>query len=96
MIVLIQIQKLYQFRYQLGFARFCTVKYNTSVGELDNMFVHLTNVSIQKYGVSNADISEIFMSNFSARTLSFFKFLETRVNQGKTSGFSRGRFSRAR
>ncbi|XP_063712833.1 polyglutamylase complex subunit TTLL1-like isoform X1 [Symsagittifera roscoffensis] len=36
--------------YQLGFARFCTVKYNTSVGELDNMFVHLTNVSIQKYG----------------------------------------------
>lgn len=39
-------------RYQLGFCRFCTVKYNASVHELDNMFVHLTNVSIQKHGVS--------------------------------------------
>ena len=38
-------------RYRLGFCRFCTVKYNTSVSELDNMFVHLTNVSIQKHGV---------------------------------------------
>jgi Tubulin-tyrosine ligase family len=39
-------------RYRLGFCRFCTVKYNASVNELDNMFVHLTNVSIQKEGVS--------------------------------------------
>ena len=39
-------------RYRLGFCRFCTVKYNASVNELDNMFVHLTNVSIQKHGVS--------------------------------------------
>lgn len=38
------------FMYQLGFCRFCTVKYNASVTELDNMFVHLTNVSIQKHG----------------------------------------------
>lgn len=36
--------------YRLGFARFCTVKYNANVSELDNMFVHLTNVSIQKHG----------------------------------------------
>ncbi|KAG5442882.1 putative tubulin polyglutamylase ttll1 [Clonorchis sinensis] len=36
--------------YKLGFCRFCTVKYNTDVTELDNMFVHLTNVSIQKHG----------------------------------------------
>lgn len=40
--------KCYLFR--LGFCRFCTVKYNASVNELDNMFVHLTNVSIQKQG----------------------------------------------
>lgn len=33
-----------------GFCRFCTVKYNADVSELDNMFVHLTNVSIQKHG----------------------------------------------
>ena len=39
-------------RYRLGFCRFCTVKYNANVNELDNMFVHLTNVSIQKTGVS--------------------------------------------
>ncbi|VDP86761.1 unnamed protein product [Echinostoma caproni] len=36
--------------YKLGFCRFCTVKYNSNVTELDNMFVHLTNVSIQKHG----------------------------------------------
>lgn len=37
-----------------GFCRFCTVKYDTSVTELDNMYVHLTNVSVQKHGVSLA------------------------------------------
>ncbi|KAH8862813.1 putative tubulin polyglutamylase TTLL1 [Schistosoma japonicum] len=36
--------------YKLGFCRFCTVRYNADVSELDNMFVHLTNVSIQKHG----------------------------------------------
>lgn len=36
--------------YQLGFCRFCHVKYTCSVSELDNIFVHLTNVSIQKRG----------------------------------------------
>lgn len=41
--------KAYQFR--LGFCRFCTVKYDSSVAELDNMYVHLTNVSVQKHGV---------------------------------------------
>uniref|UniRef100_A0A2K5MQ29 TTL family tubulin polyglutamylase complex subunit L1 n=1 Tax=Cercocebus atys TaxID=9531 RepID=A0A2K5MQ29_CERAT len=37
--------------YKLGFCRFCTVKYTPSTSELDNMFVHLTNVAIQKHGV---------------------------------------------
>ncbi|KAK6622692.1 putative tubulin polyglutamylase ttll1 [Polyplax serrata] len=36
--------------FKLGFCRFCTLKYDTSIQELDNMFVHLTNVSIQKHG----------------------------------------------
>ena len=40
------------FRYRHGFCRFCTVQYNASLTELDNMFVHLTNVAIQKHGVS--------------------------------------------
>ncbi|CAH0397867.1 unnamed protein product [Chilo suppressalis] len=40
--------KAYMFRQ--GFCRFCTMKYDTSVTELDNMYVHLTNVSVQKHG----------------------------------------------
>ena len=32
-----------------GFARFCNVKYSSDIGEIDNPFVHLTNVSIQKH-----------------------------------------------
>lgn len=42
--------KVYLFK--MGFCRFCTVKYDTSLTELDNMYVHLTNVSVQKHGVS--------------------------------------------
>ncbi|CAF0829239.1 unnamed protein product [Brachionus calyciflorus] len=34
--------------YRLGFARFCTVKYTSSANDIDNMFIHLTNVSYQK------------------------------------------------
>ncbi|XP_014241151.1 probable tubulin polyglutamylase TTLL1 isoform X3 [Cimex lectularius] len=36
--------------FKLGFCRFCTVKYDTSIQELDNIFVHLTNVSVQRHG----------------------------------------------
>lgn len=42
--------------FKLGFCRFCTVKYDTSVTELDNMYVHLTNVSVQKHGVCNEQV----------------------------------------
>lgn len=35
---------------RLGFARFCNVKYSAEVGDIDNMYVHLTNVAIQKHG----------------------------------------------
>ena len=30
-----------------GFGRFCTVRYDDSANEMDNMYIHLTNVSIQ-------------------------------------------------
>lgn len=43
---------LIAYKHELGFARFCAVKYNMDAEELDNNFMHLTNVSIQKYGVS--------------------------------------------
>ncbi|KAJ3069699.1 putative tubulin polyglutamylase ttll1 [Podochytrium sp. JEL0797] len=38
------------YKYMQGFCRFCSVKYTSDVGDLDNSFMHLTNVSIQKYG----------------------------------------------
>jgi tubulin polyglutamylase TTLL1 len=40
--------KVYLFKH--GFCRFCTVKYDDSLREIDNMYIHLTNVSIQKHG----------------------------------------------
>ena len=43
---------LIAYKHDLGFARFCAVKYNLDAAELDNNFMHLTNVSIQKYGDS--------------------------------------------
>jgi tubulin polyglutamylase TTLL1 len=35
-----------------GFARFCNVKYNNDSDEIDNPFIHFTNVAIQKQNVS--------------------------------------------
>eukprot|EP00798_Chlamydomonas_sp_ICE-L_P004161 gene4161-14261_t len=35
---------------QLGFGRFCSAKYTLEDSELDNDYVHLTNVAIQKLG----------------------------------------------
>lgn len=48
--------------FKLGFCRFCTVKYDTSVTELDNMYVHLTNVSVQKHGVGDAEMAFSYCS----------------------------------
>lgn len=50
--------------FKLGFCRFCTVKYDTSVAELENIFVHLTNVSVQKNGVSSAQYWNISLYFF--------------------------------
>ena len=33
-----------------GFARFCSVKYSSDINEMDNHYVHLTNVAVQKHG----------------------------------------------
>lgn len=37
------------YQYVHGFARFCNVKYTTSLDDIDNPYVHLTNVAIQKH-----------------------------------------------
>lgn len=34
--------------YKAGFCRFCVEQYTTDVAEFDNVFIHLTNVAIQK------------------------------------------------
>ncbi|CAE7773488.1 Ttll1, partial [Symbiodinium microadriaticum] len=41
--------KVYQYAH--GFARFCNSKYNNDVEDIDNPFIHLTNVAIQKKNV---------------------------------------------
>jgi tubulin polyglutamylase TTLL1 len=38
------------YKFDQGFARFCSERYSYDTDELDNNFIHLTNVSIQKYG----------------------------------------------
>ena len=38
--------------YALGFARFCNEKYSTDIAEIDNQFIHLTNVAVQKLSVA--------------------------------------------
>ena len=39
--------KAYMFKQ--GFCRFCNEKYTSDISEIDNMFIHLTNVAIQKH-----------------------------------------------
>jgi len=41
------------YQYAHGFARFCNTKYNNDVEDIDNPFIHLTNVAIQKKDVSS-------------------------------------------
>jgi tubulin polyglutamylase TTLL1 len=37
------------YEYVHGFARFCNAKYTTDITDMDNPFIHLTNVAIQKH-----------------------------------------------
>jgi tubulin polyglutamylase TTLL1 len=37
------------YQYAHGFARFCNAKYTNDMDDLDNPFIHLTNVAIQKH-----------------------------------------------
>ena len=36
-------------RYAHGFARFCNAKYTNDSEDIDNPYIHLTNVAIQKH-----------------------------------------------
>ncbi|CAD7702065.1 unnamed protein product [Ostreobium quekettii] len=50
-VVVLSYRPLKVYLSNMGFARFCNIKYTTEMSELDNQFVHLTNVAIQKRGV---------------------------------------------
>ena len=41
--------------------RFCTVKYDDSAREMDNLFVHLTNVAIQELNTINILLFMLFI-----------------------------------
>lgn len=55
--------------HQAGFARFCNAKYTNDVDELDNMFVHLTNVAVQKH---NEDYNAKHGGKWSLRNLRLY------------------------
>lgn len=38
----------------VGFARFCTAEYSSDAQDMDNAYMHLTNVAIQKHGALSA------------------------------------------
>lgn len=49
-VLVLSFSPLRAFLYREGFGRFCNAKYTNDLTELDNMYIHLTNVSIQKHG----------------------------------------------
>ncbi|CAK1596205.1 unnamed protein product [Parnassius mnemosyne] len=68
-VLITSFRPLKAYLFQLGFCRFCTVKYDTSVTELDNMYVHLTNVSVQKHG---GDYNNIHGGKMSVQNLKLY------------------------
>ncbi|GAB9463681.1 hypothetical protein Gpo141_00001130 [Globisporangium polare] len=47
-VLVVSYRPLQAFVYKEGFARFCNVKYSADVDDMDNPFMHLTNVAVQK------------------------------------------------
>lgn len=62
-----------------GFARFTNARYNNDVTDLDNMFVHLTNVAIQKHG---EDYNEKHGNKWDTRNLKLY--MEATVGHERT------------
>ncbi|KAJ3196180.1 putative tubulin polyglutamylase ttll1 [Irineochytrium annulatum] len=60
---------LIAYKHTQGFGRFCAIKYTSDVSDLDNSFMHLTNVSIQKYG---EDYNEANGGKWSMKNLLLF------------------------
>jgi len=52
-----------------GFARFCNELYSPDIAEMENMFVHLTNVAIQKF---SDKYSQVHGGKWSTKDLRFY------------------------
>lgn len=57
------------YMFSKGFCRFCTLKYDPSIYELDNIYVHLTNVSVQRH---NRDYNRQHGGKLSIQNLKFY------------------------
>jgi hypothetical protein len=54
-VLVTNVNPLEVFIYKEGFGRFSTVPYNLDPNDKANKYIHLTNVSINKYNLKNAD-----------------------------------------
>jgi hypothetical protein len=54
-ILVTSVNPLEMFIYEEGFGRFSTVAYNLDPDDKSNKYIHLTNVSINKYNLKNSD-----------------------------------------
>ena len=54
-VVVTSVNPLECFLYKDGFGRFSTIPFSLDPTDKNNKYIHLTNVSIQKYNVTNSD-----------------------------------------
>lgn len=54
-VLVTSVNPLEMFIYKEGFGRFSTVPYNLDPNDKANKYIHLTNVSINKYNLKNSD-----------------------------------------
>ncbi len=57
------------YMYKEGFGRFCSTKYSSDLSDVDNLYIHLTNVAIQKFG---EDYNEKHGGKWNVNNLKFF------------------------
>ena len=54
-VLVTSVNPLEMFIYKEGFGRFSTVPFNLDPNDKSNKYIHLTNVSINKYNLKNCD-----------------------------------------
>lgn len=57
-VLVTSVNPLEVFIYNEGFGRFSTVPYTLDPNDKANKFIHLTNVSINKYNLKNYDVND--------------------------------------